>query len=161
MQLSYDLDTPTGYEGQKIEDVPSEITTGIAETTVIAVGKLVIMDTVTGRATKAVRAVAATGDVTGAAVAGLSMWDPTYPEPPYRQYAVLPVMRKGRMLVKSEDVITKGVHPFVRFVAGAGGTVLGSIRSDADTASAVAAPYLTTITASSTVGGLCVVEINL
>jgi hypothetical protein len=161
MQTTYDLETPIGVEGQKIEDVESEITTGISEAGIIQVGKLVILDTTTGRANKSVRAPTATGDVTGPAVAGLSMWDPTYPEPPYAQYKTFPVMRKGRMLVVSETLLGKGIYPFVRFAAGAGGTVLGSIRADADTASAVACPYITVITPALTVGGLCIVEINI
>jgi hypothetical protein len=73
-------------------------------------------------------------------------------------------MRKGRILLASETVLAKGVHPFVRFAAGAG-TVLGSIRNDVDTVSsadtAVACPWLTTITPCTSIGGLCVVEINL
>ncbi len=161
MQTTYDIDAPIGVEGQKIEDVPSETVTGIAEAEIINVGKLVVFDTAAGRADKSVRAPIATGDVTSdAAVVGLSMWDPTFPEPPYPQHKTLPVMRKGRMLVKSETIIAKGVHPFVRFAAGTG-TVLGSLRADADTATAVAAPYITTITPALTAGGLCIVEINL
>lgn len=161
MQTSYDLEAPIGIEGQKIEAYPSAVVTGIAEAAAVPVGKLVVFDTAAGRADKAVRVPAATGDVTGAAVVGVTMLDPTYPEPPYRQYTTLPVMRKGRILLASETTLAKGVHPFVRFAAGAGGTVLGSIRSDADTASAVEAPYLTVITPATTAGGLCVIEVDL
>lgn len=161
MQTVYDLETPIGVEGQKIEAVDSVITTGIAEAGVILVGKIVIMDTVTGRSNKAMRPPANTGDITGTAVAGFSMWDPTYPEPPYAQYKLFPVMRKGRILVVSETLLGKGIYPFVRFAAGAGGTLLGSIRADADSASAVACPFITVITPALTVGGLCIVEINI
>ncbi len=161
MQTTYDLDTPIGVEGQLIEDVPSQVITGIAEAGIIQVGKLVIFDTTAGRANKAVRAPVATGDVTGVAVAGLSMWDPTYPEPPYAQYKLLPVVRKGRLLVVAETLLGKAIAPFVRFAAGAGGTLLGAIRADADTATAVACPFITVITPALTVGGLCIVEINI
>jgi hypothetical protein len=170
MQTTYDFDYPIGIEGQKIEDVVSETVTGIAEAGPIGVGKLVVLDTTAGRADKSVRAPAASGDVTGAAVVGVSLWDPTFPfqtgfgapiTSVYPQYKTLPVMRKGRILLASETVIAKGVHPFVRFAAGGGGTVLGSIRADADSASAVVAPYLTIITPATAAGGLIVVEINL
>lgn len=161
MQTQYDLDVPIGVEGQEIEDVVAEKTTGIAEGGIIVVGKLCISDTTAGRSNRSARAPTATGDVTGPAVMGISMWDPTYPEPPYAQYKTFPIMRKGRILLACETVIGKYVKPFVRFAAGAGGTVLGSIRNDADSASAVAAPYLTIITPTTTVGGLVVVEINL
>lgn len=161
MQLSYDLDVPIGVEGQEIEDVVAEKTTGIAEAGIIIVGKLCISDTTTGRSNRSARAPASSGDVTGPAVMGLSMWDPTYPEPPYAQYKTFPIMRKGRILLACETVIGKFVKPFVRFASGAGGTILGSIRADADSATAVAAPYLTVITPATAAGGLVVVEINL
>lgn len=160
-QLSYDLETPIGVDGQLIEGYPSSIESGIAQATVLIVGKLLSMDKTAGRADKAVRALAATGDVTTLAqVAGLAMWDPSYPEPPYRVGAVLPVMRKGRMLISPETALVKGTNPFIRFATGTG-TVIGSFRADADTATAVAAPYITVITAASGPGALCVVEINL
>ena len=160
MQTQYDLDTPIGIEGQLIEAYPNGIITGIAEAGVINVGKLVIYDTTAGRNDRSVRAPASSGDVTGPAVAGIAMWDPTYPEPPYRQYATFPVLRKGRILLACETILSKAIRPFVRFATGAG-TVLGSIRNDADSATAVAAPYLTVITPATAIGGLCVVEINL
>jgi len=160
MQLSYDSDTPVGVEGQKIESYESAAVTGTAEAGTVPVGKLVVMDTTAGRSDKAVRSPTSSGDITGPAVVGVTQWDPTYPEPPYRQFALFPVLRKGRILLKSEDAVAKGTRPFVRFASGAGGNVLGSIRSDADGATAEAAPYLTVIT-TAPAGGLCVVEVNL
>ena len=44
----------------------------------------------------------------------------------------------GYVVVEVEDAVVKGGTVFARFVAGAGGTVLGAIRGDADTDSAVA-----------------------
>jgi hypothetical protein len=160
MQTQYDLDTPIGVEGQLIEAYPEGIITGIAEAGVINVGKLVLFDSTAGRANRAMRAPASSGDVTGPAVAGIAMWDPSYPEPPYRQYATFPVLRKGRILLACETIISKAIRPFVRYAAGTG-TVLGSIRNDVDTSTAVAAPYLTVITPATAIGGLVVVEINL
>lgn len=164
MQTTYDLDYPVGVEGQKISAYPNGIISGLAEAAIIAVGKVVTMDTANGRNDKAAKAPTTAAMITGAGALGVSMWDPTYPEPPYAQYKAFPIMRKGRLLMVCETVIAKGVHPFVRFAAGAG-LVLGSIRNDVDVVStadtAVACPWLTTITPCTTIGGLCEVEVNL
>lgn len=55
---------------------------------------------------------------------------------------MLPVADKGRIWVRCDDaaVIVANTPAFVRFAAGAGGTVLGRFREDADTASAAALP---------------------
>ena len=171
MQLSYDTDYPIGLEGQLIEDYPHATITGICEAAGMQVGKLAIFDTTSGRADKSVRAVAATGDVTSTnLVAGLVLLDPTFPfqsgfgSPSaasiYPQNRTCPILRRGRILLASETVLSKAFRPFVRFASGSG-TVLGSIRNDADTATAVAAPYLEVITPATAAGGLVVVEINL
>jgi hypothetical protein len=164
MQTAYDLDYPVGVEGQRIEGFPSSIITGLAEGGIILVGKILTMDTTSGRNDKAAKAPTTAAMITGAAALGISMWDPTYPEPPYAQYKAFPIMRKGRILMVCETVIAKGVHPFGRFAAGAG-TVLGAIRNDVDTVSsadtAVAVPWLTVITPCTAIGGLCEVEVNL
>ena len=172
MQLSYDTEYPIGLEGQLIEDYPHATITGICEAGPMQVGKLAIFDTTSGRADKSVRPVAGTGDVTTTnLVAGIVLLDPTFPfqtgfgspvaASVYPQNKTCPILRKGRILLASETVLAKNVRPFVRFASGAGGTVLGSIRADADSASAVAAPYLLVLTPATAVGGLVVVEINL
>lgn len=164
MQTSYDLDYPVGVEGQKIDAYPNGILSGLAEAGIVIVGKIVVMDTAAGRNDKSAKAPTTAAMITGPGALGVSMWDPTYPEPPYAQYKAFPIIRKGRLLMACETVIAKGVHPFGRFAAGAG-LVLGSIRNDVDTVSsadtAVAVPWLVTITPCTTIGGLCVVEVNL
>lgn len=52
--------------------------------------------------------------------------------------ALLPVAKDGRWYVETEEAVTKGGQVYVRFVAGAGGSVIGLARTDADTASAEA-----------------------
>lgn len=172
MQLSYDTEYPIGLEGQLIEDYPHATITGICQAAAMQVGKLAVFDATSGYSDKAVRAPAATGDVTTVpGVAGIVLLDPTFPfqtgfgapvaNSLYPQNRTCPILRKGRILLASETVLSKAIRPFVRFASGAGGTVLGSLRADADSASAVAAPYLTVITPATAVGGLVVVEINL
>lgn len=162
MQTAYSYDIELGVEGQRIETpFTSNIITGIAEAGIIPVGKVVIFDTTAGRHDKSVRVPSATGDITGPAAAGVSMWDPSYPfdGSGFKQFDTLPVMRKGRILLKCETVIAKAVRPFVRFAAGGNG--VGSIRNDDDSGKAVAAPWLLTITPATVAGGLVVVEVNL
>lgn len=46
--------------------------------------------------------------------------------------ASVPVLNMGYIVVTAESNVVKGGNIFIRFGAGAGGTVLGSIRADAD-----------------------------
>ena len=73
---------------------------------------------------------------------GVALLDPTGPEgsasvdSAYPVEAAVCVMKQGDVWVRVEDTVTPGDPVFVRFTAGAGGTVLGRFRADADTASA-------------------------
>lgn len=60
----------------------------------------------------------------------------------YDNEDAIPVVQKGRIWVKCDPaaVVVANTPAFVRYAAGAGGTVLGSFRSDVDTASAAALP---------------------
>jgi hypothetical protein len=70
------------------------------------------------------------------------------------------LLRKGVIWVQVEAAVAQDGQVFARFAAGAGGSVLGSIRGDADTATAVAIPGA--VFRSSTSGaGLAKVEINM
>jgi hypothetical protein len=161
MQLTYSATTPIGVHGQKIEAWPSAIDTGLASGTVIPVGIVVVYDTAAGRDPASVRQPALTTEVTVlTGVAGFALWDPTYPEPPYRVGSSLPVMRKGRFAVVGETALAVHTNPFVRFGLVGAGTILGALRSDSDAGNAVAAPYLTVVVGAAA-GGVAVVEINL
>lgn len=160
MQTVYQ-DQPLGIHGALAEAYPHAHVTGLASAGIINVGTLAIYDTTAGLDPKSVRAPTATGQVTTLlGVVGLVRWDPTYPEPPYRVGASLPIMRKGRMYIQAETALVAHTNPFVRFVAGAGGTILGSLRGDVDGASAVAAPYIQVIVGAAA-GGISIVEISL
>jgi len=174
MQLSYEdpQATATGFHGQHIEVIGSVVVTAIAQAAALHVGVPVVFDATAGYADKAARAIAATGDVTTvAAVLGVSLLDPTYPQleaalatdPLYRQGTLFPVIRRGRILLGSETALVKGTNPFVRFASGTGGTKLGALRADADTATAVAATWLKIIGSANVVGYTygAVVEVNL
>lgn len=80
--------------------------------------------------------------------------------PQYAALEAVPVLRKGRVWVTCEQAVTPADSVFVRYAAGAGGSQLGSVRKDVDTASAVAfakAKFLTTCTA----GALVLLDINI
>jgi hypothetical protein len=62
-------------------------------------------------------------------------------DPLYKQFTAAPVLKKGIIWVVTEQAITTfGPAAFARFAAGAGGSVLGRFRLDADTATAAAVP---------------------
>lgn len=162
MQTNYDVNPPIGVHGQRIEAYPSAIVTGLASAAVIPVCALVNYDTAaTGDPSKSVRIPINTGDVTTLlGVAGMTLWDPTYPEPPYRLGAALPVMRKGRFACVAETALVAHTTPFVRFIIGGAGTYVGALRADADTAKAVAAPYMTVVVGAA-LGGVSIIEIDI
>lgn len=78
----------------------------------------------------------------------------------YLDEEAMPVRRKGRIWVICEDGCTQGEPAFCRYVAGAGGSVLGAWRTDVDTASAVAVAGARFVTTASA-GELVELELNL
>lgn len=58
----------------------------------------------------------------------------------YVDGATVPLLRVGSVWVTSEDACAEGAPVYMRVGAGAGGSLLGSFRSDADTATAVLVP---------------------
>jgi hypothetical protein len=69
------------------------------------------------------------------------------------------VLRQGRIFVELEDAMAAGDAVFVRVAAGAGGTVLGAIRSDADTATAREATGIILLTGGGA-GEMAVLEVQ-
>ena len=69
------------------------------------------------------------------------------------------VLSHGTIFVQVEDAVVKGDAPFVRVVAGGGGSLLGAFRSDADTASARAMTLARFVT-SAGAGGFAVLEFS-
>ncbi len=78
----------------------------------------------------------------------------------YDDESEFPFLRHGRAWCVIEDAFDAGDALFVRFATGSGGTSLGALRTDADTASAVAVTGLRVLT-SGGAGDLGLVEINL
>ena len=60
--------------------------------------------------------------------------------PTYAIGSSVAILNMGYIVVEAESAVVKGGSVFIRYAAGAGGTVLGAIRADADTATAVEVP---------------------
>ena len=77
----------------------------------------------------------------------------------YIENAPFPVARTGRFYAETEETVVKGATVFVRYVAGAGGTIIGKVRSDVDTASAeaVKAKFAESVTGA----GLVAIDLNM
>lgn len=84
-----------------------------------------------------------TGEITDGHWLGVAVSDVSIEATTAGGYAVndtMPVLRKGRVWVITEDAVTAiGTPAFCRFAAGSF-AVLGAFRTDADTATAVAVP---------------------
>lgn len=75
---------------------------------------------------------------------------------------LISVLRKGQVYMVHEGAVTKGQPCFVRHTAGAGGSVKGVVRADADTATAVSTAALTFAETKSALGdGIVLVDVNL
>lgn len=77
----------------------------------------------------------------------------------FDRYDEVPILRKGRIWLLSEDAIAAGVKPYIRHTAN-GGSLPGNIRSDADTAKADQIEGVITLSAT-TGAGLVLCEVNL
>tara|TARA_R110000772_G_scaffold247228_1_gene361003 strand:- start:15 stop:491 length:477 start_codon:yes stop_codon:yes gene_type:complete len=133
-QTSVTLDPNEAMDGQLNEAAPHfRESMLVNEATGIPFGRAVNL--VSG-ALKTVDLTDATGEASAAY--GVAARNPTYPADTslYADNDGITVVRSGIVTVQVEDAVVKGAAPFIRFVAGGGGSALGSFRSDADTASA-------------------------
>ncbi|MDF2697903.1 MAG: hypothetical protein K0S65_6286 [Labilithrix sp.] len=102
-----------------------------------------------------------TGEVTGRG--GIAIKDSSKPSGAgYKAGDPVAVMLTGRVWVRTEQALAEGVQPFVRFAAGAGGGApnVGMLRTDADTATAVALPGAKMFRGTGGAAGLGVLELG-
>lgn len=71
----------------------------------------------------------------------------------------VPVMKKGRVWVVTEDTLTVGAHPYVRHAADGGNTTLGAFRSATATGATTQVSYIRVVEVAS--ASLAKVEILL
>lgn len=125
-------------------------------------GRLVVMGSADGRG----KLPTVSGDVTGKAL-GITRYQPmrmvNWPSGvsvPFPNGSTAPLIRRGLVWVKVEEIVAAGDPVFVRHASGAGGTALGAFRKSADTATAAQLPSAIYRT-SAAANGLALVEINL
>lgn len=140
-QTSYQQDPNPGLEGQLVDASPyNEIVTGVAEAAIIF-GRFVFRSAAGAADDRPpmVDTPALTGDVTGPLLIGVAMSDPTKEAGAgWAIGDVVRIMRRGRIWMVTEDAVIYGAPVFVRFTAGGSG--IGSVRSDIDGGDAVALP---------------------
>lgn len=77
----------------------------------------------------------------------------------YEDNDSMPVLRRGRIWVVSEDACNPNEAVYARCASGSGGSVLGKFRTDDDSNTAIAVPGARWLTSASA-GGLAVLEVN-
>ncbi len=161
-QTSYAVDMAIGLEGMQADAMVASDVGSFSNAVAVLDGKFVARDTADGSC----KAPAAATDVTDlkdglgvvlhahnreADAAGAAEW-------PVK--SAVPVMLKGRVLVKVEEAVTPDSDVYVRFASGAGGTVLGSFRASADTATAALLPNTRArYRSSASANGLAILEL--
>lgn len=172
-QTSYAINIPAvSYPGQIADDSNvKDVLSAAAFAAALAYGILAVTDETNtlGFDQLAARSPSASGDITvvGAQL-GVVLADqaraqnPAFTIPTYPQFAAVPCMRAGRVWVLAETAMADGANPFIRFAAGAGGTVLGSFRNSADTATAVQmAAGQAVVRGTTTAAGYAVIELDI
>ena len=168
VQTSIQQDPNIAYEGMISESNPFglDIITKIVQTAAgLSAGRFCAQ----GTADNQCIIPAAAGDVTGLGALGFTIYDPSKPTnwPPsattvaYPQGQAVPILRKGRIWLVTEQAVTPADSVFVRYAANSF-SVIGRVRKDNDGGAAAAqlgtARFVTT---QATIGGLVLVEINL
>lgn len=132
-QLSYSSDLSRAYAGQVADGGEKDVISAMNATgSAISFGVFVVMGTNPGEAK-----LPSTGTDIGNKTLGVSV-QVTAQEPTsgHADEEVFPVLNKGRVWCLAEETLAQGDAVYVRHTAGAGGSVMGLIRNDADTASA-------------------------
>lgn len=151
-QLTYDLQTEVAVAGMQADMNPSEINSYNAT---VALDFGLMVSKVAGDDDGAELPTASTADMIGVTVRDL-----TKVSGDYQIGDAASVMKKGKVYVKVEEAVTPDDDVFVRFANGAGGTVKGIFRTDADTATAVQVTNAKFMT-SADAGGVAVIDLSL
>lgn len=134
MQTTYTANPARGFPGQPADNGYKDDVSGIAEE-VIPPGLVVFRGTDPDRQVRLPQASDTdTTGLLGVSVRSHAMSD----DDGYADEQAVPVRRIGRICVVCEDAFTPSSSVYVRTQTGSGGTQPGSIRTDADTATAIA-----------------------
>ena len=166
MQLGYNIDQAAGraggiYDSAMVQDIESRINS----TTEVKFGCVVSKGATSDEIIHPILAASVTDEklVRGIVVATHEMEaQPGSATPGYIAKSVVPVMRKGRIWVTAEDIITEGTSTVnVRVGANGGNTQLGALRGAADSTFTAVLPKSKWKTSTTVVGSLAVLEIDL
>ncbi len=160
-QTAYQQDPNVAVEGQLVDiSFAKDIVTGVAEVA-ITFGRFVFRSAAGAADDRppVVDVPDVTTDVTGPLGIGFAMSDVTIEQAAtpvgWPADSIVRILRSGRIWMLAEDAVTYGAPVFVRFDAGGEGRV----RSDADTANAVALPGAS-FRSIAGAGELVIVEFN-
>lgn len=166
MQTSYSIDMAVGRVGAIADSaLVQDIETRIAKQGPVMFGCVVTKGDATDTIVHPDAAAEVTDEklVRGVVVASHEHEsNPEVASPQYDQYTAVPVMRKGRIFVKAEDVISEGTSTVnVRYASGVGGTQLGGLRGAAVASETAVLPKSKWKSSTSSAGQLAVLELDL
>lgn len=159
-QTTYTQNAPTGRVGMVSEEMSPQINTHTAGG-VVSPGQVVSVDATASKPRGYAKLPTTSAGCNKPELFGVVVEDDTREGGAgYAANTPFPVLRKGRCWVQSEGALVEGTHPFIRHTAGAGGSVLGLLRADADTATAVQCTGITVLTDCGA-ASLVLIEVNL
>lgn len=170
-QTSYSINIPfASYPGQPADSgFKDDLSVGSGQNT-IPYGALVVTDTtnssgfhsIVGKLPASAAEITNVGSALGIAVADQAraqdLSNPNAPQ--YPAQSAVACRRQGRIWVKAESAVSSGSPVFVRFNTSANGSVLGSLRADADGGTAAQLPNAV-FRSTTSAAGFAVVELNL
>lgn len=164
-QTAYTQDPAVAIEGMLADaSFAKEVLSAIADEA-IAFGRAIARTTGGPADDRPPRAVLPTtaAEITTGVFLGISRADTTLEQAAtpvgYAVDTTIGYLRKGRIWVLTEEAVALGDPVFARFAAGAGGSILGLFRNDADTASAAQIPGASFRSAVGA-AGLAIVELT-
>jgi hypothetical protein len=165
MQTSYTKNAALGRVGGLADEKPPrDVVTGVAAAA-IPFGLFLVRDTGGDDKVKVPTAAVdftARGSLMGVALATQAIESQTgVAAANYPIGHAINVGKKVRVIVRPEDAVTPTSGVFVRHTSGGGGTVLGSFRTDADTATAADISAYARWMSSADAGELAVLEVDL
>lgn len=151
MQTSYGYIRGRGYEGQSVRQGRTPIS-GYPTIVGVKDGRVAVRDE-NSTIRNAFRLPTAAADITNTGrVLGVTAYE-AMREPGDRPIGhPTALLQDDEVLLMAEGAVTEGEKAFVRFTAGGGGTELGAVRADADTATAAACPLVTFLETTSGAG---------
>ncbi len=160
-QTSYTQNHAIAYEGNRGDSRTAQIYPARNNSGVeLPYGRAVVFDTGAGTTELAAKLIAASGDK----ILGVSLFsqahDPNTVNGGVAVNDMFNVITQGAVWVQVDSAVTPNSPVFARYAAGAGGSVLGRFRADADTATAVAMPNARFLSSGAS-GSLVLLQLNL